>query len=273
VPRDTESLPSALASLDPILAATRGDPPRQIALFLDYDGTLTPIVERPELARLSHTVRELVAGLARSVDVAIVSGRGLDDVRRLVDLSELIYAGSHGFEIEGPEGSGLRHREGEQHRPAIEAAERQLRADLALIEGALVERKACSVAVHYRLVAADAVSEVTGAVDRALARHPELHRGHGKCVYELQPALDWHKGEAVGWLLDRLEAQRGPLLPLYLGDDVTDENAFRALPPHGIGIVVCETDRQTEARYRLRDTDEVRQFLERLLSHLPRGAS
>jgi trehalose-phosphatase len=96
-------------------------------------------------------------------------------------------------------------------------------------------------------------------VDHALARHPGLRKTPGKMVFELQPDVDWGKGCAVLWLIEALGLQDA--LPLYIADDVTDEDAFRALEGRGVGIAVLDAPRATAARYALPDTDAVREFL------------
>ncbi|HEX6200288.1 MAG TPA: trehalose-phosphatase, partial [Thermoanaerobaculia bacterium] len=180
------ALPSALAALDRLREEIGG---RRPAFFLDYDGTLTPIVERPEDALLPAATREVLRRLAARHPVVVVSGRGREDVARLVDLPELAYAGSHGFDIEGPAGDGaaLRYRPAEDAEPLVAAATRALEAELAGVPGAQVEPKRFSVAVHYRRVAPERVAEVETAVDRWLAAHPGLRKTHGKMVFELRP--------------------------------------------------------------------------------------
>ena len=113
---------------------------RPLALFLDYDGTLTPLVARPEMAVLRDDMRATLRGLAESHRVAIISGRKRDDVKNLVALDGLCYAGSHGFDIAGPNDS-VRHQEGEAYVPAIADAERQLRQSLASVNGTIIESK------------------------------------------------------------------------------------------------------------------------------------
>jgi trehalose-phosphatase len=184
-----------------------------------------------------------------------------------VDLPELAYAGSHGFDIEGPasDGAPLRYRAAEDAEPLVAAATRALEAELAGVPGAQVEPKRYSVAVHYRRVAPERAAEVEAAVDRELAGRPGLRKTHGKKVFELRPDLDWDKGRAVLWVLRALGLDRPEVAPVYVGDDVTDEDAFRALVGRsgdGLGVLVAEEPRPTAAHYRLRDPEEVRRFLE-----------
>jgi trehalose-phosphatase len=251
-------MPSALERWEDISARLRGC---RCAVFLDYDGTLTPIVGNPEDAVLDDDVRRLVASLARRCPVAIVSGRDLADVRERVGLDDVYYAGSHGFEIAGPAGPMYTPGAALETLPDLDEAEAALRAALASIDGALVDRKRFSIAVHYRLVAEEDAAAVERAVDAAIAAHPRLRKGRGKKVIELQPDVDWHKGAAVRWLLGALHLDAPDVVPLYLGDDVTDHDAFEAIADHGIGIAVHRTDRPEAAAYRLSSPAEVRRFL------------
>jgi alpha,alpha-trehalase len=230
---------------------------RHPALFLDYDGTLTPIVDRPELATLSVPMRDALRETARCLPVAIVSGRDLDDVRKLVGLDELVYAGSHGFDIAGPEGLRRENELAKQALPDLDAAEQALREHLAMTEGSLIERKKFAIAVHYRLVDPDEVPRIEQIVDGIHARHDRLRKKGGKMVFELQPDVEWDKGRAVLWLLTELGHDRGDVLPIYVGDDVTDEDAFAALKGRGLGIRVGQPDEQTEAAFLLRNPEEV----------------
>ena len=235
------------------------------SVFLDYDGTLTPIVARPDLAVLSDEMRAVLKGLAARCNVAVVSGRDLADVRKLVGLDDLVYAGSHGFDIAGPGGLRIQHEESAAFTAAVKRATEKLGPALAGIGGALVEPKRFAVAVHYRQVADDKVSEVEAVVDQVLESVPELQKTHGKKVFELRPRFDWDKGKAVLWLLSALK-QTGPdILPFYIGDDLTDEDAFRALADRGVTIFVGKPER-TAARYVLEDTKQVGAFLTELTS-------
>jgi trehalose-phosphatase len=111
---------------------------------------------------------------------------------------------------------------------------------------------------------------VEAIVDHVLAGHPELRKEYGKKVFDLQPRLDWHKGHAVMWVLRALQLDGPDVLPLYIGDDLTDENAFKALGWRGTGIVVAESSRPTAASYVLKNPHEVHLFLRRLIAWLGR---
>ena len=258
--RAMREVPSALERREELLRRLEG---RQRVIFLDYDGTLSPIVPNPEDAHLSEATRAAVAELARRGPVALVSGRDLPVLRGFVGLEGVYYAGSHGFDIEGPGGRAFQQEEGKALLPELDAAERELAAGLADIPGARLERKRFSVAVHWRHVEEARVAEVERRVGEVLARHPRLRRSGGKRVYEVQPDIDWHKGQAVRWLLRTLGLEGEGVVPLYVGDDLTDEDAFEALKGRGLSVVVRgEVERPTAADYALENVEEVRQLLE-----------
>jgi len=254
-------IPSALEHVQEI--ARRGD---RLAVFLDYDGTLTPIVSHPEAAWLSESMRETLRSLVARVPVAILSGRDLDDVRGRVHVDGIVYAGSHGFDIMGA--GGLRRELGGEYLPVLDAAEAELREALDEIPGAQLERKHFSVAAHYRNVNENEASKVALAVDAVAAKHRELRRINGKKVYELLPDIDWHKGKAVLWLLETLEPERGKAFPIFIGDDRTDEDAFSALEKRGVGILVSEQPQVTAASYWLNNPEEVERFLRALIENV-----
>jgi alpha,alpha-trehalase len=243
---------------------------RRAAVFLDYDGTLTPIVARPEMAVLSDGMRATIARLAAVATVAIISGRDRLDVERRVGLPDLVYAGSHGFDIAGPPHRPLRHETGGPFEDAVKHAGARLEAALARIPGALVEPKKFAVAIHYREIRAADLPAVEAAIDAVLRDHPALHKTSGKKVFELRPRLDWDKGKALLWLLRALDLDGDDVLPFYLGDDATDEDAFAAIAGRGVGILIASGRQRSAARYTLDSPADVGRFLDRLSACLER---
>lgn len=243
----------------------------EMVLLLDFDGTLAPIVERPEMAAPLPAARSALDRLLErgDVSVAVVSGRGLRDARRLLGVEQIAYAGNHGMEIEGP-GINEVHGEAAAARPALERVARQVTDELREVSGALVEDKGLTLSVHYRQVADERVGIVRQAVAKALGIEPALRLTEGKKVLEVRPAVDWHKGRAVAFLLDHLQPH--PTTPvLYIGDDTTDEDAFAALRDRGgaaYGVLVADPPpaaAATEARCFVRSPAEVAQVLERFV--------
>ncbi|WP_299399155.1 trehalose-phosphatase [Pelagibius sp.] len=257
--------PPALEKLDDIKSRIGT---RRLAVFLDYDGTLTPIVARPDLAVLSDSMRSTLRTLARACTVVIVSGRERGNVADLVDLEEIVYAGSHGFDIVGPEGTEIQHEEGEAFVPEVKRAATEIGHRVAGIEGVLVEDKKLALAVHFRLVKPQDVPRVEEAVDAVMAQHPLLRKTGGKKVFELRPNIDWDKGKAVLWLLEALELEGDEVLPIYIGDDETDFDAFRALRGKGLSFLVAEQPLDGAADYLLRNPQEAETLLAALSAFL-----
>jgi trehalose 6-phosphate phosphatase len=262
------ALPHALRDGEELTRRLGG---RRPAVFLDYDGTLTPIVDRPEDAVISESMRAAVRGLAERCPVCVVSGRDRRVVQDLMGVDHLIVAGSHGFDIWSPSEGTLEHEAGGGFEQLIERVTARVRAKADPIAGSLVEPKKASVALHYRLVADADRPAIAAIVDRVLAERPgELKVTPGKMVYEIQPKLEWDKGKAVLYLLEALGLDGGDVVPMYLGDDITDEDAFRALSGKGIGVFVGQADdpevggRGTSAAFVLDSIEEVERFLNTL---------
>ncbi|MGH3532876.1 MAG: trehalose-phosphatase [Mycobacterium sp.] len=262
--RRMSELPDGLAALDVVTA-------RHPAVFFDFDGTLSDIVDDPDSARLSEGAAAALTSLTSQCPVAVLSGRDLADVRQRIGLPGIWYAGSHGFELTGPDGAHHQNAEAAASIPVLERAAAELADQLGHIPGVMVEHKRFGVAVHYRNAARDRVGEVTAAV-RSAGQRTALPVTTGREVVELRPNVGWDKGKTLRWVLDHIrDTGPGPLLPIYLGDDITDEDAFDAVHDDGIGIVVRHSDdgdRATAARFALDNPERVCEFTERLARQL-----
>lgn len=264
-----DSLPSALDSFGEIEARIDGLTP---ILCLDFDGTLSPIVDNPSSARLLEGMEPVVRGLAARVPILVLSGRDADDVARRMGIDGILYAGSHGFDVRGPGGHHEPNAEAVEYLPHLDALEARLRAETADIAGTVVDRKRFGVAVHDRRVAEEDFDRLWAMVSEAGRAFPMLRPMRGKRVTEFLPEIDWNKGRALLWLLGRAGYRADITLPVCMGDDVTDEDALRAVRDRGIGIVVGTGARASTATYAVRDPGEVRVFLERLTVFLDRRA-
>jgi alpha,alpha-trehalase len=233
-------------------------------LCLDFDGTLSPIVSDPGEARLLDGVEGVLKSLATAVPVFVLSGRDAGDVRERVRLPGILYAGSHGFEVMRADGSRQPHEEALAYLPHLEAVERELREATTAIPGVMLDRKRFSLAVHDRLVADEDLEALYRIVAQVSAEFPMLRSMRGKRVTEFLPNLDWNKGRALLWLLDMVGYDEATQAPICIGDDITDEDALRAVRGRGIGIVVGFGERYSAASYSLRDPVEVWEFLGRL---------
>jgi trehalose-phosphatase len=261
--RRMSSLPDALASFGQVAGVVAA---RRPAIFFDFDGTLSEIVDQPGAATLVPGADKALRALAALYPVAILSGRGLEDIRDRVCIPGLWYAGSHGFEIVDAEGVYHGNETAAQAVPLLEQAAAELTEKLASIPGVAVEHKRYAVAVHYRNAAPEAAAAVTAAV-HTVGNGSGLKVTAGRKVVELRPNVEWDKGKTLGWILDQVSGEES-LLPIFIGDDLTDEDGFDAVLHDGIGIVVRHSedgDRATGARFCLDNPDEVRQFVERLV--------
>ena len=244
-----------------------------ILLLSDYDGTLTPIVGRPEWAILSPEVREKLSALAKKpiFSVGIISARSLSEIKVMVGIEGIYYAGNHGLEIEGP---GLKFT-----NPAAELAQaeiknliKQFSAKLASTEGVIVEDKGLGLSIHYRLVKksqVNAVAEIFHQITSPRLREGKIKVTSGKKVWEVRPPIDWHKGKAVETIMAEIKKvlKCEQLLTIYLGDDTTDEDAFKIIHrPRGWSIFVGQENPSSNADYFLNSTSEVLTFLSRLLA-------
>lgn len=241
------------------LAARLGTVPR-LLVATDFDGTLAPICPRPEDVQLPAAARKSLEALSNhpGVRVALLSGRELDNVRTLVHLPKLIYAGNHGLEIIGG-GMDYVNPRSLDARPTLDDAARYLEEALAGIEGMLVEHKGLSLSLHYRLAPDNSAPRRDEAIASCATRFPGLKVHHGKMVAEFRPDVAWNKGFALKRLLKGLGLPAAAAL--YMGDDTTDEDAFAALNGLGTSLRVGP-GAETGARYHLRDTDDTAEFLE-----------
>lgn len=236
-------------------------------LFLDFDGTLSPIVKNPSLAHPPARILKVLKSLQkkRNLQLAVVSGRDLAALKKFLPLRGLVLAGNHGAVIQG---SGFRFLDpgARRFRSVLEGLERKVRRALIGFPGIRYEHKIYGLTVHYR----DLCPEQTRRASRVLKRvlSPSLVRNEckmrsGKKVWELCPPESWGKGDAVLWLMKKLKVKHSRTLVIYIGDDVTDEDAFRVLRKTGAGIrVAASRSKKSAASFYLKSTKEVALFLE-----------
>ncbi|KAL1222224.1 Trehalose-phosphate phosphatase A [Cardamine amara subsp. amara] len=277
--------PSALTSFEKIMSFAKG---KRIALFLDYDGTLSPIVEEPDCAYMSSAMRSAVQNVAKYFPTAIISGRSRDKVYEFVRLSELYYAGSHGMDIMSPAGEFLNHEHSRtvsvnekgkdvnlfqpasEFLPMIDKVLCSLVEGTKDIKGVKVEDNKFCISVHYRNVEEKNWALVAQCVNDVIRTYPKLRLTHGRKVLEIRPVIDWDKGKAVTFVLESLGLSNcEDVLPIYVGDDKTDEDAFKVLrdgPNHGYGVLVSAVPKDSNAFYSLRDPSEVMEFLKSLVT-------
>ena len=238
----------------------------RVFLFFDYDGTLTPIVSKPHQAIFPYTVKTLIKRLQKNpkFTIAIISGRSLKDVKRMVGIKNLIYAGNHGLEIERCSSRILRPM-GTSTRPLIKKIGLALQENLKHIKGVRVEDKIYTLSVHFRLVEPGKRILVKNIFKKLMKPYVLLKRiklYSGKMVLEVRPGVEWNKGDAVLYLLSK----KKKALPLCIGDDLTDMDAFRVIKHKGISIFVGSPKISSKADYFLKNTKDVEKFIEKLLT-------
>jgi alpha,alpha-trehalase len=258
-----EELPNALDHREEIRHILEK---RRPLLFLDFDGTLAPIVNDHKKAGIDPQIRQTLEKMTpHFMLVAIVSGRDLLDVKNRVGIDHLYYLGSHGFEASGPGNFSERQPEAIGLLPQLQEAEKEARERLKDYEGTDVERKGFAIALHYRQAGEDGEKAVRETVRKITERRPGLKMSSGKMVVEIRPDIEWDKGKAISWLMDKTKVKKAERTPIYIGDDLTDEDAYREIRDTGIGIQVGRHGEPTAARYFLRDVPEVRKFLQWIL--------
>ncbi|KAL7614591.1 hypothetical protein Lser_V15G09556 [Lactuca serriola] len=281
--------PSAISSFQQIINTSKG---KQIAVFLDYDGTLSPIVCDPNRAFMSDQMRAAVREVSKHFPTAIISGRSREKVYSFVKLNDVYYSGSHGMDTMGPapknksydhhdnvdryhyktideEGNEfITFQPAKDFLPAIEKMLIELRERTKNIKGVVIEDNRFCLSVHYRHVKDEEYETLEEEVESVLVNYPDqFHMTRGKKVMEIRPSIEWNKGHALEYLLHNLGFDNSrTLLPIYIGDDRTDEDAFKVLRERGDGfpIVVASKPRDTMAFQSLHDPSEVLSFLIRL---------
>ncbi|KAH7387233.1 hypothetical protein KP509_16G012000 [Ceratopteris richardii] len=272
--------PSALDNFNAIIEVSAG---KRIAIFLDYDGTLSPIVEDPECAFMSDDMRTAVKDVANLFPTAIITGRSREKVYDFVQLSELYYAGSHGMDIMGPaqgchgfkaQGTKALDEKGNEmvlFQPASKFT--QVINDLLEevtknVPGAKIEHNKFCISIHFRCVKEENWLALAEQVQHVLDAYPNLRLTQGRKILEIRPSISWNKGKALDYLLKALGlGSRNDIFPIYIGDDRTDEDAFKLLTRRktGLGILVSKTIKDTNALYSLREPSEVLEFLMHLV--------
>lgn len=239
-------------------------------LFLDYDGTLTALADSPAQAILSSETKELLKKLrdAARCKIAITSGRKLEDIKKRIGLKGLIYIGNHGLEIEGPKVS-FKSPLSLHYIEILQKIKKDLAGRISSIKGAFIEDKGLALALHYRLVDKKDIPRLKTFFRQAMITYlvkDKIHLKTAKAAFEIRPPAHWDKGKVALWLLARqhfMLKEKINVLPLYIGDDVTDEDAFRVLQNKGITIRVGEA-KDSYAKYYVKDTHEVFRLLEEL---------
>ena len=226
-----------------------------VLVALDYDGTLAPIVSTPRKARMRPGTRRLLAAVAQRYPCVVISGRSRDDVTARVSSVPVWHvAGNHGLEPWGEDAS---------YAARVRAWVRKLRRGLAGVEGVTIEDKTYSVTLHFRQ--AKKKDRARQAVAKAVRRLRGARVIGGSEALNVVPRGAPHKGQALERARRLLACEKA----IYVGDDETDEDAFKAARADRLLSVRIGNARRSRASYRLKDQREIDQFLRRLLALRP----
>jgi len=240
---------------------------RQLFLFLDFDGTLTPIRRDPRKVRLGKLMHHTLKKVAdkSNISVAIVSGRGLGDIKRMISLKNVIYVGNHGLEATGPNLDFILPS-AVKTKKTIKTVGQKLREKLRKFKGVVIEDKTLTLSVHYRMAEkrdVNSVIQIIENITKPYRKKRQIKVTEGKKVREIRPPATWDKGLAVKKLLE-LEKKRlkKKIVPICMGDDKTDEDIFKLFKRRGYTVKITKKpDKTSLANYYLRNIDEVRNFL------------
>jgi trehalose-phosphatase len=236
-----------------------------VELFLDYDGTLTPICQKPSAAVLAPGTELLLEQTAclPGLHLTIVTGRSMEDIKRFVPIENIAFIANHGFHILH-EGKEWLHPDAVKFIGDIKKLNCILSNKLGKYPGANIENKQLTLSIHYRSVAGDKIAALRSVIAKTVhAYDPALIITKGKKVLEIRPDVRWGKGDAIVRLLrSRKQAGRAPAL--FIGDDQTDEDAFLKLQHRGITISVGRK-KDTNAKFYVRSVEEVIEIIRILL--------
>jgi trehalose-phosphatase len=241
---------------------------KNVLLFLDYDGTLAPIVGHPEDATMSSDMRDTLSFLsvAQNIVTIVISGRAIEDIAGRVSIAEIIYVGNHGFQIRS-EAIGSQDFAPVGYQAVISEMAKKLRKAVGKLDGVLIEDKHLTLSCHFRLVRDEDVPYARSLFEVVVlpyVKAGQVRIVEGKKVMEIRPLADWDKGKAVLWFLGKkLFVNHEEVVPIYVGDDATDIDAFKALQGKGITVWVGK-EPKFPTGYCLKDTTEVGEFLKKL---------
>jgi trehalose-phosphatase len=244
---------------------------KRIILLTDYDGTLTPIRESPDLAILSEGVRQLLVQFSshKTFFLGIITGRSLKQIKKLVNIQKILYVANHGMEMEGP-GIRFTSPEAKKSRGILCHIYKRLFKSLRHVAGMSIEDKGLSVSLHYRLVKnaedVEYISKTLHSIIKPFLDRKMLFLSTGKMVYEIRPPVNLNKAVTVQRLLTNyfpLEFGENTLI-IYMGDDKADIEVFDTLKGKGLTVFVGKPSDTSTADYYVNSPDEVRVFLDHL---------
>jgi len=249
---------------------------KYIMLFLDFDGTLVPIVDKPDKAVISAQTKKILAELSKlsNCRISVISGRDINYIKNQIGMKNIVYAGNHGFEMEDADGK-FKKFVPIKYKATLKKIKKDLKNKLSFVKGVFIEDKGLSLSVHYRMVDKKEVwlvKDVFCKIANPYLKKNDIKIKKGKKLLEIRPIADWDKGKAVLRLLSKQKSvcKNDKILPVYIGDDLTDEDAFKVLKDKGITVFVGRP-KKSYADFYLKNTKEVKEFLIRIRELLNAG--
>jgi len=238
---------------------------KDVFLFFDLDGTLAPIRKKPSDVKLSESVRDLLkkAKKIKGISLAIISGRDIKSLKKIVGINGIIYSGNHGMELE----KNGRRKVLSNNRTFVKALaeiRKVLKKYLKIYNGIIIEDKVLTLSVHYRMADQKTVKEIRKTFDAVISPYisgKNIAVFNGKKVWEIRPANTYNKGKIVKILLGKDKKTT----PIYFGDDVTDEDAFKAIKRKGIGVKVGKCTCKSFADFYTKNIRDVRKALKKII--------
>lgn len=237
---------------------------KNIFLFLDYDGTLVSIKKTPVLAKLPLSVKSILLSLVKNKDIkiCIISGRALKDIKKLVSIRKIIYVANHGMIISYNNKIIYKKNLSELLKKKINELKIIIKKNLSDINGILFEDKGEIFSIHYRMVLPKKHELVIKKIKKIINEFKKyIILKYGKKIIEIFPLVDINKGRAVKWILKRFDRNK-KFYPVYIGDDLTDEYAFKVLKKKG--LTICVGRKKTFAEYYVKNVEEVKCILKNI---------
>lgn len=242
------------------IAQKISEAPHVFFLF-DYDGSLTPLMPKPELAKMKESTRKFLDNISKipKFSVGIITGRKISEIRSIVQLDHIIYAGNHGLELEGPDFKYV-HAKTKEFKRILHEVSAEIRPLAKNFPQTFLEDKEFTLTYHYRLLSNARVPDLIKEFSKIVApwvADKKIKILEAKKAIEVRPNINWNKGSAVRWIL----LHEDPMsLPIYFGDDKTDEHAFKAVNDRGYSIRIGY-EKESAAQYYLKSVYEVEEFL------------
>lgn len=236
---------------------------KKLFLSFDFDGTLVPLKKNPDDCYLTDNIKESLNQLKKKVRIAIISGRDLEDLKKRISIDGIFYSGNHGLQIEGPD-IRQTHPDAESFKCYLDEIYIKVKELMNRIPGIIVERKTFSFALHYRQVEINLIKELKNLFSEVISssdiKNKNIKVLPGKMVFEVLPAIDWDKGKTVLFILKNSGEE---FLPVFIGDDRTDETVFKEIGNRGLTVRIGRS-KNTSAKYFLRRQSEVYKFIKNI---------